>query len=217
MPPSVKRGRGHNNLTVEDDLANAIRNAGYCEDIMIPVHAWKTGAGLTMPARADGAVGIESVDLGTSQGVDTLTWDDTADNSDLAIYQFTLPGQFNPKVDKIKLYTRVRKFDTTGSASENADLTLNGTLRHFDPSAATAVDETAIAKLLPAKIATVTDASWTLLLYEWSGEGLKPFSTCKIILNPNEAVGTALYIQMLASLLKLNRNTSYNNKALMFI
>lgn len=211
-----QRGLGQNNLTIEDDLANGIRNAGYPEDLIIPIHSWKTGAGLTLPARADGAVGIESVDFGTSQGMDTLTWDDTADATDLAIFQFTLPGQYNPKVDEMKLYVRVRKFDTTGSATDNTDLALNAVLRHMDPAAATAVDETAISKVLPAKIATVTDDSWATLLYEWTGEGLKPFSDCKIILAPNEAVGTALYIQVRSTLLKFNRHPSYHDRSLLF-
>lgn len=211
-----QRGLGHNNLTIEDDLANGVRNAGFCEDIIIPIHSWKTGAGLTMPARADGGVGIEAADLGTSQPFDTLTWDDTADASDLAVFQFTLPGQFNRNVDKIKLYTRVRKFDTTGSATDNPDLALNAVLRHSAPGSSAAIDETAISKVLPVKTTSAADSAWSTQLYEWSGEGLKPFSRCKIILAPNEAVGTALYVQLLDSLLKFNRHPSYSDRSLMF-
>jgi hypothetical protein len=151
-------------------------------------------------------VGVKALETGTAD-ILGICWDAAATTTDGIKFVGGLPADFNEDRDELWLSVWVRKHDTTGSATENADLALTATLKHFCSGSAEATAETAVSETLAAKSALTTYAAFVRYDFCWSGQGLKANGAFEIELAPQEAVGTALEIHMLPnSQLRYNRH-----------
>lgn len=197
---------------------------GVTRDYPISLSQWTVGAGTAAAARADGAVGREAV----ATSLNGIIWDDTADASDTVRLDWVLPGQFKSLASNkndtpvLKLRVKARVRDTTGSATANTDLALTAQVFFHG------VGETSLSTLSAAvsKVVGAVDyadaAEEGFAIYEFDLYGamtaaqklsLAPEDTFQIILAPNEAVGTALYLEVISTLLRIKEHPSLESKS----
>jgi hypothetical protein len=197
---------------------------GVTRDTPIALAQWSLGAGTIIPARADGAVGREAV----ATSLSGIIWDDTADQTDTIRLDYTLPGQFKSQaVNKndtpvLKLLVKARVRDTTGSAGANTNLALNAQM-FFHGVGDTALSTLAAAVSVVVGAIDYADATeegfawYEYDLYAAMSAAQKlsliPLETIQIILGPNEAVGTALYIDVIGTVLRMKEHPSLESKS----
>lgn len=184
-------------------------NKGFRADIMtvLPTSWLACNASFTPAALAAvgvGTVGYALLETGTND-VLGIQWNATADQGDGIALVFPLPGEFSASQDELIISIWARKRDT-GGASDNTDLRLDGQLRHFGGSDTTPVLETAQQWTLPAMTTATTRASFTQRNFIYSGETLSPGDLCMFTLFPQEAVGTALSVDLLQTRVRAKRH-----------
>jgi len=211
---------GANPLNIENVIDQSAQDIGYVEDVSVPLGAWTLGAGTTIAAAGAGIVGRAAA--ATSLGC--IQWDDTADASDIVRLDWTLPGQFKSaqragirQSPMLKLLVKARVLDGTGSATANANLALDAQL-FFHNAAETAL------QTLSAVVTNVVGAAdyaaaaeegfawYEYDLYAGMSAAQKllalPMTTMQILLNPNETVGTNLYIEVIGTVIRYRRHAS---------
>jgi hypothetical protein len=208
-----------NKLNLERVISESQPDTGFIEDAPVPLGAWTLGAGTIIPATGAGVVGASTV---TSTGVlNVLLWNATADQTDTIRLDWTLPGQFKSKdigqgeAPVLQLLIKARLRDTTGSATANADLALTAT------AAFHSVGETAIGALASVVSNTVgaTDyAEATVAGFAWytfdiyggmsaaQKTALAPLETIQFVVAPQEAVGTALALEVASTVIRYRRH-----------
>jgi hypothetical protein len=213
-----------NKLNIGKSIQESEPHWGYTEDFSVPLSEWTLNTGVAVGARADGGVGREAV----ATSLNGIVWDDTADATDIIRFDWTLPGQFKSEgvgrddVPVLKLLVKARTRDTTGSATANADLALNAQV-FFHAVGGTAVStlSAAISKVVGATDftdATEEGFAW----YEYDiytamtaaqKSAIGPLTTMQIQLLPNEAIGTALYIDVVGTVIRYKRHASLESKS----
>lgn len=208
-----------NKLNLERVIQESQPDIGYTEDVPMPLGAWTLGAGTIIPATGSGVVGASTV---TSTGVlNVLLWNATADQSDTIRLDWTLPGQFKSKsigqsdAPILQLLIKARLRDTTGSATANADLALTAT------AAFHAVGETAIGALsavVSNTVGAVDYAEATVAGFAWytfdiyggmsaaQKTALAPLETIQFVVAPQEAIGTALALEVASTVIRYRRH-----------
>jgi hypothetical protein len=184
-------GLGDNSLVIEQSIRAAQPNGGYPEDHIIPLSQWMLSTGATPGVATNVALYRTMV----ATNLPILRWDaaNSAGTSDVARFTFQVPGQYDPRVDQLYFIAPFRKFDTTGSAAEQATLGLQMQVRQLwpgsadpaiaanvvpDPAASPATlvasgetalssFDAAIARLLPAK---TTALAFTMLQFDLGGD-----------------------------------------------
>lgn len=188
-----------------------------------PLGAFTLGAGTTIPAIGSGVVGRTVA----ATALNVIAWDDTADNGDTICLDWTLPLEFRPssivevsgttfdvttrrRRCSIRLRLKMRLTDTTGSATANADLKVQVTALWHN------TDGTALGTLGAAIEQTVgaTDyaeaAEEGFVWYEFDITGamtevqrnaLRAGTTMQFTINPHEAVGTNLRLDLAGAIL----------------
>jgi len=202
----VNSGLGHHPLAIEGDIENSEPVAGYRADLG-PVFAanWTLATGLAFAASGAGIVGVGAIELGTND-MRGLIWDAAADATDQAMLCFTLPGEFSASEDQLVISLWMRKFDTTGSATENADLAMAGILTHLGTGDTAGDVETTVSNTLAVMTAATTRAAFAKYDFTFSAKGLAPDEFVQFIVGPNEAVGTALQVHLLGTRVRVKRH-----------
>lgn len=170
-----------------------------------------------------GTVGFKLVQ-GNNADLNKLVWEATADSTDKFEFDFTLPPVFRRDGglpgQHVGLFVRakVRKFDTTGLATDNSDLTLAMGMSWSNPAvtdagvesngsayAALTADVTGKTldgtALVPAKTATEGGERWmewdfTNALSSAQKAALRAGASITFRMYPNEAIGTALQLEV---------------------
>ena len=181
-----------------------------------------------------GTVGFKYVTGGTGLTDDMvgLVWNATADNTDVLVKDWAVPQDFKPDSgqtghrSRLVARIRVRKLDTTGSASDNADLALSMQASWHNPAfsqstgiegdgdtainvlatAATAkrLDSTgAVSSVIPADVAADSEAGFRTMYVDIGAAmtdaqlmALKPGAAMTLKLYPNEAIGADLALEL---------------------
>lgn len=203
---------------------NYVPQGGYARVLNTPsLNLWINSSAGTlqqMPATGANVVGYGAI----SSTLVGLVWNATADANDQAILPLTIPADFFADTGrpggKARLLVRVkaRKRDTTGSATDNADLalTLNAHWHNsaFSADGLTESDGDTSVSTLAAVISNTLNASsgatdgaeekfrWydfdvTAAMTDAQRQALRPGASMKLTLAPQEAVGTALAIDVL--------------------
>jgi hypothetical protein len=207
-------------LNIEHSLRESVctlEGAGL-RDMVFGLGDWFLASGASLAATGAGIVGGGSIELGTFDIVG-LVWNATADASDIAALSFLVPGDFNPKLDSAKFTLWLRNFDTTGSATANADLEMDWTATIFGTGDATARGKAATT-VATGSFAVGTDVTgtafsgFTKCVIDLSGKSLKAGDHVQIAIGPNEAVGTALAVQMLpGTRFRFGHNAGLNTRS----
>lgn len=208
-----------NALNVETILNQSVQDVGFIEDVVVPLGAWTLDTGLTIPAVGGGGI-VHRAAIATS--LNGICWDATATTTDIARLDWTLPGQFKRaqvygerQTPLLQLLCKARVRDAaTGS---NADLALTAQVFMHN------VAETSLQTLASAVSNTIgatdyADASeegfawYTFDLYGGMSAAQKllalPLATLQILLAPQEAVGTSLYIDLIGTVIRYRRHVS---------
>lgn len=215
-------------MTSPLNLGHALQKSepdfGVTRDYPVPLSQWTLGAGTIIPARADGAVGREAV----ATNLNGIVWDDTADASDTIRLDYTLPGQFKSlAVNRndspvLKLLVKARTRDTTGSATANTNLALS-LQANFHGVAETSISTlgTAVSNVVGATdFADAAEEGFAYYEFDIYAAmsaaqklSLTPLETIQLVLGPNEAVGTALYIDVVSTVLRIKEHPSLESKS----
>lgn len=200
----------------ENFLETSEVNRGYRADIMtvFPTSWLACNASFTpaqLAAVGAGTVGYALLETGTNDMLG-LQWNATADQGDGLALVFALPGEFSESQDELHISVWVRKRDT-GGAGENADLRLDGQLRHFKTADTTPTLETAKQWTLPSMTTATTFASFTKHNYIWSGRSLKAGAQCMFTLFPQEAIGASLSVDLLRTRVRAKRHAALATRA----
>lgn len=186
-----------------------------------------------LAAVAGGKVGLAYA----SSGLLCLNWDATADANQKALLDIAVPHDFRTDTgvtgerSSLQLVARVRKLDTTGSATENSTLKLNVAASWQNPSITDAGVEsdgdTALNTLtttvsftdlagtstLPAKAASTAEEKFRTLVADISGgmstaqlEALKAGASMTLSIAPSAAVGANLNVEVTAVALVYSRH-----------
>lgn len=205
-------GPGHNPRALAETFiaAASLRGRGIRTFLPIPLGAWTLGAGTPPVAATTNIVGVGAIDT----DFNGLIWDAGADGSDtvrvvLAMPQDLVPAENESDRDML-LRVLARKHDTTGSASDNADLAFKLAVDWLTPGAAKESLSTDVAGTLGAKHAGEEGFAWYDLdigaALHTEGKSIYAGDVLQLTLGPNEAVGTALNIDVLATELMLRRD-----------
>lgn len=200
--------------------------AGFPKCLPIDLSSWCLTTGAPMPATGAGVVGYGAI----ASTLNGLIWDDTAAETDIIRWRGLVPADYHRSPEAfgekntIVLAVYARKLDTTGSATDNADLALVATPYWHSPSYTAAgvagsgdtaikTVNTAISNTLTVDAAAATEEAFrwyefdllknanftTAAIGSAARLALKPRSPLQILLNPQEAVGTDLAIEVLAT------------------
>lgn len=218
---------GSSQLTLEHDIDRSVPIGGYTEDIPLPLGSWTLEDGTTIPAVGAGIVGMAQIDSGGGGVSTVIQWDDTADNNDIIRNDWCLPGQFKHRGNLephearyepiLKLMVLARLKDGTGAASPNADLALQ-----CDPAWLHIGDAT-ISTLTTAVSNTVGATDYTdsqLNGFAWytfdlvaamstaQKNAISPGDAFAFRLHPQEAIGTNLFLEVMAARVRIGRHAS---------
>lgn len=187
--------------TIENILNDSLPDQGYEDQLSIPMSAWTNYGGA-----GNGTVEYATVETGTFD-IEGAVWDATADGNDVIRYVWSVPDVYVEAADRLKIAFRARKLDTTGSASENADLSLNLiTTVATAASAPALLPPTTITLAAKTTDDTLDDFPW--YEFDLSGKGLKRGDLIQFQLGPNQAVGTALALEVIACKLTYRRHAA---------
>jgi len=208
-----------NKLNLERVISESQPDTGFIEDAPVPLGAWTLGAGTIIPATGAGVVGASTV---TSTGVlNVLLWNATADQTDTIRLDWTLPGQFKSKnigqgeAPVLQLLIKARLRDTTGSATANADLALTATAS-FHSVGETAIG--ALAAVVSNTVGAVDYAEAAVDGFAWytfdiyggmsaaQKTALVPLESIQFVVAPQEAVGTALALEVMSTVIRYRRH-----------
>jgi len=199
--------------------------AGIVRDYPIALGQLTLDAGTTIPAAGSGIVGRTNA----ATALRVIAWNATADNGDIIALDWTLPRQFHPssvsevsgttlavntrrRRCSLRLRLKMRLTDLTGSATANADLKVQVTALWHN------VGDTSLNTLASAVEQTVgaTDyadaAEEGFVWYEFDITGamtevkrnaLTPGATFQISINPHEAIGTNLRLDLAGALVSV--------------
>lgn len=167
-----------------------------------------------------------------------LIWNATATTTDFMYLTGSTPGNFRQpssanKVpgtsnwSEFQLQLMARKLDTSGSATDNADLAMTATMNwlYSDPNDASSPGDTALNSLTtPASF--ILDAQSVAAAeegFKWytldlgarlqaESKSLKPNSAFQILISVNEAVGTAQAIEIIGARLRYRVHPAFVNR-----
>lgn len=201
---------------LENFIESSEPNRGFrAEPFLITPTSWLACNASFDPAPlatvAAGTVGYARLECGTNDMIG-IQWNATADQTDGIALIFTLPGEFSSSQDELIFSILARKRDT-GGASDNADLRLDGQLRHFASSDTTPTLETANQWTLPAMTTATTRASFTQRNFIYSGEGLSAGDRLMFTLFPQEAIGTALTVDLLETRVRFKQHAAFADRS----
>lgn len=218
-------------LTAERMIHESRPDIGYSEDIPVPLGAWRLDNGLTIPAVGAGIVGWATV----ATDARVIEWDDTADDGDIIRLSWALPRQFKWRRlqshmehadPKIILQTLCRVADIAnggaGGATANTDLALVCQAYWLN-------DKSTTLYSLSSPVSVVIGAndypnnniegfSWrsfdiTAAMSDEQLDNLPSLGNMDFTLSPNEAVGTNLAVQVLATRIHIVRHGSFSRRA----
>jgi hypothetical protein len=220
---------GASPLTINTVIDQSVSDDGaYFEELPIPLSAWRLNTGLIPVATGAGIVGVAAA----ATSLMSLAWNATADATDIIRLDTCLPNQFaiqrnggNGRNANPKLILRVkcRLRDTSGSASPNADLALTcQAFWHKDGATALATLGTPVSVVIgAADFAEADEEGFVWRDFDITGAmtaaqlaALDGSESVAIQLYPNEAVGTALEIQMIATKIKYLRHATLRTPAM---
>lgn len=208
---------------------------GVLIEVPIPLAAFTLGTGLHFAAAGSGIVGVGA----SMTSKLAIIWDDTADADDVAVLSWTTPANFrevsvrrkNPGSttwSDLSLWLLTRKLDTSGAASNNADLTITAGMYwlYSDPlSTSTTPGDTALnnlttraSALLEADAAAATEEAFKWYELDLSArlqaetKTLKANSALDIVIGPNEAVGTDLAIEVIGAKLRYREHCAFESR-----
>jgi hypothetical protein len=237
--PGLSTGGYAFGVTLEPGIRNSEPNGGYAEDRPIPLNDWRTATDAALGTSA-GATPYRAL---ANTSVPCIVWRQDAAATDLIRTSFIVPGQYDPKVDDLRLIVSARKVDA--AADENTDLAL-GCIMRFSTSGQT--DPTLSATTTPAApgalingytpaitgdtaltaatqvnrqlIGSSTGANVsTFALYEFNlgANGLYPCDRVILELFPHETVGTVdMVVQLDGTSIRWHRNSSLFSRQLRF-
>lgn len=210
---------GTSKLTIGGDLQESAPFRGYTEDHSVPLGSWTLGTGVGFAAVGAGIVGRAA----SSTSLGGIQWDDTADASDTARLDWTLPGQFKSQAvysddtPVFKLLVKARVRDGTGSATANTDLALTAQI-YFHAVGGTSVSSLSavVSNVIGATdYADATEEGFAWYTFDLYGAmstaqkaALRPLDTMDIVLAPDQAVGTDLYIDVIGTVIRYKRHPS---------
>lgn len=223
-----------NALNVESEIRRIPQNtsAGIVRSHPIALGDFTLGAGTTIPAAGSGVVGRTLA----ATALNVISWNATADNGDTIALDWTLPLEFRPssfsettttptgelakQVCNIELWLKIRLTDTTGSATANADLKMQVTpLWHNTDGTALGTLGAAIQQTVGAiDYAEASEEGFVWYRFDITGamtaaqrNALRPLTTLQLTINPHEAVGTALRLDLAGAILvELEHLTAYD-------
>jgi hypothetical protein len=180
-------------------------NGGFAKHWPIPLGAWNL-------VTDEGDLAFGPAETGTND-IFAYLWNATATTDDYIVLCGMIPLDYDPDVDKLLFRYRVRKLDTTGSASDNADLAFVHTLVLLGADDATEPRTVTIANhVLAADLATDTLASFELIEIDLSGNNIKPGEMFSLKLVTNEAVGTNLALNLIGTEFRYYANASFHDR-----
>lgn len=230
--------------TFDSTRNNAEAARGFMHEEKIHRPDWTLAAGGPLVAATTNIVGFKAT---MTSGM-AMVWDAGADASDIVSLDTGVPGDFvqiggsgddgfppgrypsDTDGPQLQLLVLARKLDTTGSASDNADLALTGDLvwHHSDPNEGTGdrggdpaintLTTKASALLDAMAAATVEEAyHWYVLdlgaRLEAETKVLKPYSYIRINLSVDDTVGTALNVEVTWTILRYRRHSALANRS----
>lgn len=223
---------GASPLTIERVNHTSEPDCGFFDSIPLPLSSWTLDAGTIIPAAGSGNVGRETTD--TNHRV--IRFDDTADTSDIIRLDTCLPdtfkiqnngGQGENAQPRLVLSVKCRVTDIAnagaGGATANTDLALVcQAYWHRDDATAISVLATVITTTIGAtdyiagaeqgfiwRDIDITGAMSAAQLAALDGS-----ESISILLYPNEAPGTDLVIDVLATKLKFLRHASLRDSTI---
>lgn len=197
-----------------NDWTRGNRGIADCEPIPSPA-TWSFGNPGTALGRSSSAAAY-ILSAGGSHQLEAVNWKATAATTDLVQFTMALPWRMRRYSGRSKsgllLAIRCRKHDTTGSATEDADLGLSVTAIFQSPTIGSDgteadgtgfVTSTADTQLLPAKSADNAPGKARVYRFDlFKGltdaqkAAIVPGSTVTIRIAPSKTVGTALAAQV---------------------
>lgn len=223
-------------LTLEPGIRGSIPNGGFPLDRPIPLNDWRTASSLDLTATA-AATPYRAL---ANTSIPVIVWRQDGAATDLIRTSLLVPGQYDPKVDDLRLLVAARKVDA--ASDENTDLALGCIARYATlgqtnpklsatttPAAPPALSgytpaitgdkaltaATQVNRLLVGS-STGADVS-TFALYEFNlgNNGIKPCDLLILELFPHETVGTTdMVVQVAATSLRWHQNASLYNRQL---
>jgi hypothetical protein len=208
-----------NKLNLERVISESQPDTGYIEDAPQPLGAWNLGAGTTIAAAGSGIVGVSTVT--STNAMNVLLWNATADSGDTVRLDWTLPGQFKSKdigqgeAPVLQLLIKARLRDTTGSATANADLALTAQavfhkLAQTSIGTLSAVVSNTVGATDYAEAAVDGFAWYTFDIYGAMSAAqktaLSPLDSIQFVVGPQEAVGTALALEVMSTVIRYRRH-----------
>ena len=161
----------------------------------------------------EGDLSFAATETGTND-LYAFRWNNTGTTDDILVLSGAVPMDYDPLVDKLQFLYRVRKLDTTGLATDNTDLAITHSMIVLD-SDDTAPRSVTISNHTLAAKATDDDLdAFELVTIDLSGNGLHPGDPFSLALSVNEAVGTALRVDMLGHEFRYMANASLNDRSL---
>lgn len=219
-----------------------VGDIGYTGLAELPVGSWIHDDGGTLKqlaAVASGKVGLAYA----SSGLLCLNWDDTADANQKVVRDWTVPLDYRSDTGKtgersaILLVLRVRKLDSTGSASDNDDLKLAVTASWHNPAVTNSGSEsdgdTAIntlassvnpetlagSSLIPTDAAATAEESFRYMVADITEgmtaaqlKALVPGASLTLGIGPNEAIGTDLALEVVSPCVIYTRHLQPSNR-----
>ncbi|HZW08007.1 MAG TPA: hypothetical protein VFF65_12865 [Phycisphaerales bacterium] len=229
-------GHGPNALLVEDSLANSKPQLGYAEDFAIPLTACRLLNGANLGSTAGAPPYFAQPDNVSFPLLHVIQWRQDADATNRVVFNFKVPGQYNPASDKLLVIASLRKADAD-NVDENPDLSFQVDMNWHrpgwcDPAAAAGAVPTfkrlsggtfALAAPVTRRFAYIvipTVKDW--LDYQFNlNKGLgrsatqtiQPHDELAISIGPNETVGdTNMTVDMKGLVVRWFRGASLHNE-----
>lgn len=208
-----------NKLNLERVIQESQPDIGYTEDAPQPLGAWNLGAGTTIAAAGSGIVGVGTCT--STNAMNVLLWNATADSGDSVRLDWTLPGQFKSKdigqgeAPILQLLIKARVRDTTGSATANTDLALTvqavfHKLAQTSIGTLSAVVSNIVGATDYAEAAVDGFAWYTFDVYGAMSAAqktaLSPLDSIQFVVAVDQAVGTALALEVMSTVIRYRRH-----------
>lgn len=213
---------GASPLTIERVIDSSQSDSAYFEELPVHLAAWRLNTGLIPVATTTGTVGVAAA----ATSLMSLAWEATADQTDIIRLDTCFPNQFaiqrNGGVGrntqpKYILRVKCRVRDTSGSATANTDLALVcQAFWHKDGATALSTLGTPISVVVGATdFAQAEEEGFVWRDFDITGAmtaaqlaALDGSENIAIQLYPNEAIGTALELQIVATKIKYLRHAT---------
>lgn len=183
-------------------------NGGYPKHWPVPLGAWNV-----VTDEGDLAFGV--CETGTND-IYAYSWNATGTTDDLIVLAGMIPLDYDPVKDKLVLRYRVRKLDTTGSAGANADLAMTHSLILLGTTDTAPRKPTIANHVLAGKTTDDDLDAFELVEIDLSGNDIKPGEMFSLAISVNEAVGTALAVNLIGTEFRYWGNASYNDRSLRY-